>query len=136
MKRLSRFLTTLSWGPRLQILMVTLFLGYQIWFDYNKGYLPVTIAIILLTALIGWLLLPLMMARPRLTFKIWGSFGTVFLLLSMVASGQRWWWTVAAHFGRELIMCQYLSCGYWFISELRLAQERLTTTQDRDDFTA
>ena len=125
MRRLSLFLGALSWGTRFQILMVTLFLAYQVWFDFHKGYLPVTVSIMLLTAFIGWLAMPLMVAYPRQTYRIWGSFGTVFLLFSILATGQRWWWTVAAHFGREIVMCQYLSCGYWFISELRLSQERM-----------
>jgi hypothetical protein len=125
MRRLSLFLGALSWGTRFQILMVTLFLAYQVWFDFQKGYLPVTVSIMLLTAFIGWLAMPLMVAYPRQTYRIWGSFGTVFLLFSILATGQRWWWTVAAHFGREIVMCQYLSCGYWFISELRLSQERM-----------
>ncbi|WP_373649974.1 hypothetical protein [Schlesneria sp. DSM 10557] len=133
MRRLKLFLTTVSWGTRLQLLMVVLYLSYQVWFDSRRGYLPVTFAIMLLTGLLGRLLLPLMMAYPRLTFRVWGSFGTVFLLLSYLVSGQRWWWTVAAHFGREIVMCQYLSCGYWFVSQLRLAQERLTSDIPEDD---
>ena len=38
--------------------------------------------------------------------------------------GQRWWFRLGAHFGREIVIGLYLSCGYWFLSELRLLQDR------------
>jgi hypothetical protein len=124
MKRLFLFLGGLPLGARLQILAVTLILGYQAWFDFQRGVWPVTIVIVALAWLIGWWLMPVMVAHPHVSQRVWGTFGIAFLVIYVLAHKQWWWRTMAAHFGRELAMWLDLSCGYWFISELRLQQER------------
>ncbi len=124
MKRLSWFLGSLPWGSRLQILAVALILMWYAWFDFERGNSGVTIGIIAVTWLIGWLLKPIMTANPRLTYKIWSTFGVAFLLTFVLARAQWWWHTMLAHYAREFVMWLDLSCGYWFISELRLQPER------------
>lgn len=136
MRRLSLYLGFLSWGSRLQMLAVLLILGYWVWLDVQRGIWPVSIAIILLAAFVGAILMPLMVAYPRQSFRIWSSFGIVYLVVYLVARDQWWWRTVLAHFCREFAMWLELSCGYWFVSELRLRQERLAAadSSERDEF--
>ena len=122
---------------RLQILVMILFMGFQFRFDFLKGIWPVAVAIVFLTWLIGWLLMQLMMAYPRPAFQIWKSLAGVilfvFLTMYLQARGQRWWFTIGAHFGREIVVGLYLSCGYWFLSELRLQQDRSKKEIDREE---
>ena len=136
MRRLDLFLGFLSWGSRLQMLAVLLILGFWIWLDIQRGIWPVSIAIILFAAFIGRILMPLMVAYPRQSFRIWGSFGIVYLVIYLVARDQWWWRTVLAHFCRQFFLWLELSCGYWFVSELRLRQEKLAERDsfEQDDF--
>ena len=140
MRRLILFFGLLSWWMRLQILVMILFMAFQIRFDIRKGIWPVAVAIIVISWLIGWLMMRLMIAYPRTAFKIWSVLGRVilFLLLTMYiqARGQRWWFTLGAHFGREIVIGLYLSCGYWFLSELRLLRDRpkIETEHEQDPF--
>lgn len=128
MKRLSLFFGLMSWWMRLQILVMILFMVFQFRFDVRKGIWPVAVAIVIATWLVGWLLMKLMIAYPRPAFKIWSSLAglILFVLLTMYTQGrgQRWWFRLGAHFGREIVIGLYLSCGYWFLSELRLLQDR------------
>ena len=73
MKRLSLFFGALPFGSRLQILAVLCLLGYHAWIDYQLGIWPVTIVIIVIAWTIGWLMMPVMAAYPKQTFKIWGA---------------------------------------------------------------
>ena len=123
MRRLSLSLGALSWGPRLKILAVLLVVSFQAWIDIRHGIWPVTVAIVLLAWFLGWLLMPLMVAYPTPAYKIWNSTSFFFLIVYLLARDEWWWRTIAAHFGRELVMWLYLGCGYWFLSELRLRQE-------------
>ena len=125
MRRFNLFLRSLSWGSRLQLLAIALILGYWIWLDYQRGIWPVSMVIIVFAWFLGWLVMPLMAAYPRQAFRIWGSFGIVYMVVFFVSRNQWWWRTVAAHFGRELALWLELSCGYWFISELKLREQRL-----------
>ena len=113
---------------RLQILVMILFMVFQFRFDVRKGIWPIAVAIVITTWLVGWLLMKLMIAYPRPAFKIWSSLAglILFVLLTMYTQGrgQRWWFRLGAHFGREIVIGLYLSCGYWFLSELRLLQDR------------
>jgi hypothetical protein len=132
MRRLSLYLGTLSWWSRLQVLVLLIILGFQAQVDIKHGIWPVTVFIVFVTVLIGWLLKPLMVAHPRTAYRIWSSFGIVFLITFLLCHKQWWWRTVAAHFGREFALWLELSCGYWFISELRLKQEQLTQEPEPD----
>jgi hypothetical protein len=136
MRRLTLFFGLMSWWMRLQILVMILFLASQYRFDFRKGLLPVTVAIVVIAWLIGWLLMRLMIAHPRTSFKIWSSLAglILFVLMTMYvqARGQRWWFTLGAHFGREIVIGLYLSCGYWFLSELRLQQDRPKIEADNE----
>ena len=135
MKRLFLFFGSLPWGARLQIIAVSLILVWYAWFDFKNGNSPVTIGIVLVAWLIGWLLMPLMMAHQRTTFQIWSTFGVAFLMTYVLAQNQWWWHTMIAHYCREIVMWLDVSCGYWFISELRLQQERqlASTMMLKDD---
>lgn len=138
MRRLSLFLGFLSWGSRLQLLAVLLILGYWMWMDVQRGIWPVSVAIILMALLAGRIFMPLMVAYPRQSFRIWGSFGMVYLVVYLFARDQWWWRTVLAHFCRQFAMWLELSCGYWFVSELRLRQEQLAGVHSavQDDFSS
>lgn len=124
MQRLYLFIETMPWGARLQTLVVAIILGWYAWIDIQFGIWPISLGIVLLTFLLAWLLKPVMMAHQRATFKIWGACGMAFLLTYVLAQKQQWWLTMYAHFGREFFMWLDLSCGYWFISEVRLQQMR------------
>ena len=136
MRRLSLYLGALSWGSRLQMLAILLILGYWMWLDIQLKIWPVTAAIVLFAWFLGWLLMPTMVAHPRAAHRIWGSFGIAYLIVYLLAHRQWWWRTVAAHFGRELVLWLEVSCGYWFVSELRLRQEPSATDSlpDQDGF--
>ena len=124
MRRLWLFLGSLPWGSRLMMLLMAIILVDYARYDFQAGNWPVTVGIILFAWLIGWLLKPVMIAHTRTTFKIWSSFGVVFLITFVLANKQWWWHTMLAHYAREFAMWLEFSCGYWFISEVQLQQQR------------
>lgn len=135
MRRLSLYLGGLSWGSRLQLLALLLILGFWVWIDVNHGIWPVTIVIVLFAITLGRLMLPVMLSHPTMTHRLWSSFGFLYLIVYLSCQRQWWWRTVAAHFGREILLWLEVSCGYWFISELRLRQQAMSDAnrQDSDD---
>ena len=69
----------------------------------------------------------MMGASECVTLKIFSAaFGIVVFWDVRLEARNEWWWhnSWAAHFGRELAMWMDMSCGYWFISEVRLRQDR------------
>jgi len=124
MKRLFLFLGSLSWGERLHMLVLIITLWFYASYDIKKGNWPVTIGIIMVAWLIGWSLIPLMIAYPRQTYRIWNLWGIAFFVVYLLAHKQWWWRPMGAHYLRELYLWIDLSCGYWFISELRLQREK------------
>ena len=132
MKRLRLFLSALSPGARLQMLSVAIILGWWIWLDVKLGYWPIGIGIIPITWVIGWLMKPVMVANPRMTVAVLKTirltilllYFLIFILETLLAWRQRWWHLLIAHFAREFFLWLDLSCEFWFLSELRLRQER------------
>lgn len=132
MRRLFLFLGSLSWGSRLQTLAVVLILGWNAWFDYQRGNWPVTIGIICFAWLLGWLLKPLMMAYPIQATKIWGTLGIAYFLTFFLARNQWWWRLMITHYASEFYLWLDLSCGYWFVSEMCLQQQRIESALTLD----
>ena len=124
MRRLLLFLGGSSWGGRLQLLVVVMILGSMAWIDFQIGRSPVTIGIALTSWLIGWLLKPVMVANPRRTSMTLNVVGFVVLAFYVLAWNQWWWKIRLAHYAREFVLWMDLSCGFWFISEMRLQNER------------
>lgn len=124
MRRLVLYVRGLSWGARLQLLALLTILGFWAWIDVGLGIWPVTVGIFLLALFLGWLLMPLMVSRPKLAFRVWSSFGIIYLVLYLACQRQWWWRTLAAHLGREMLLWLEITCGYWFVSELFLRQQR------------
>ena len=123
MKRLFLFLGALSWGARLQMLALALIVGFYAWIDFGKGFSHVTAGVVIFSWFIGWLMKPLMVSHAKTTFRIWSAFGIVVVVAYVLGRNQWWWGTALAHFAREFFMLLDLSCGYWFVSELRIQQE-------------
>ncbi|WP_010583459.1 hypothetical protein [Schlesneria paludicola] len=136
MRRLSLVFGSLSLGAKLQTLAVALILAWYAWFDYRLGRWPVTVGIILFSVLVGWLLRPLMRAYPQRTSQVWRILSIAFVLTYMLAQGQWWWRLLIRHYLCEYFWWQVFSCGYWFISDLRLDQERDGAARGRESSSA
>ena len=132
MRRLSLVFGSLSLGAKLQTLGVALILIWYAWFDYQLGRFPVTLGIILFSGVIGWAVRPLMRAHPERTSRLWRVLSIAFVVLYAVAQGQWWWRLLIRHYLCEYFWWQVFSCGYWFISDLRLDQERGHVTRSGD----
>lgn len=138
MKRLFLFLGALSWGARLQLLALILILVRDALIDFQMNRSQVTVSIILISWFIGWLVKPLMIARPKLTSRVGSAIGIVVFAFFLLTLGHRIWRLRIAHYGFELFLWLSLSCEYWFVSELKLREQQFSGEGDfeapKDDF--
>jgi hypothetical protein len=125
MRRLSLFLGSMSFGQKLQLLIIVVLLANHAWFDFQIGKSEWTIGIIFAAFAFGWMLKPVMVMYPRMTYRIWGAFGILILAAYVFGNHIPLWRTLLGHFLRELLLWLDISCGYWFISEMRLRQLEL-----------
>ncbi len=125
MRRPYLFWSGLPLASKLQFFAVGLILGYWLWIDFQFGLLKLALPIAFAMLAVSRLLLPLMMAHPERAQQVLNGFGLATFAVWLIGRDQMWGRLIVTHLGLTAAMWLDLGCWFWFVSEIKLREERL-----------